>query len=934
MNKKTKFLKIFLLVIIIVSCQPDKVQDNKIEIRATNVFEFTNTLKNKLQNTHDLSLPDWGPYTKKYIGISHIPEKGKDYRFDLSVFPGYYRGRINVPNVLWESGFHPWEASPDLKYFSYRHELEWKDKVYADISFSEIDNNARLVRSVCVNNTDLKQNLVLHYMASFNYDPVNTCEVNLPEDGIWNEGIDYNDMQFAVRRPQDNLTYDGWIKGEIREKGFVNGSALGKGFGKNTGDEVTYKIKLEKSIKDGILVLRYRGAKGTVASFYSEGLLNKTVRLKGTGEIDLIKVDLGIVSKGEHLLKFISNGGSAIEIDGFVITSNDNYEQIKFTERGNNFTPEILPGPDESSIILKYKDTDKYYGIAGDFKFTEYREFLNDELDILLRLHMHNHVERRFEGKGEGHFTNTYISPIVLEPNSSKIIDALVCSGSKEEVESYISIFRNEYNAQEIWKAANGLKVKINTTKAGEKYAFSQQLMAATTITGLVYPVYTQKSYIKHYSPGRWWNSLYTWDSGFVGLGLSEIDRTMATECLNTYTTEPGNQSAFIHHGTPVPVQIYLFQELWNQTQSRELLEYFYPRLKQYYDFLAGRYGSSTTRTLKSGLIKTWDYFYNSGGWDDYPPQQYVHEHNLTATVAPVANTAHCIRTAKILSMAAKSLNKENDILQYDKDIKELREALQKYSWDQEAGYYGFVVHNEKGEAVDILKNSNGVNLNMGMGGAYPLVAGICNESQKQVLLDKLKSDKHLWTQTGLSAVDISSPYYRHDGYWNGAVWFPHQWFFWKTMLDLGEGEFAFRIAKKGLNIWKNETDASYNCYEHFLTETGRGAGWHQFISLSSPVLSWFNAYYKPGTLTCGFDILIENKEFSGDNSSLKANININKYHDNGKICVIAVMNPDKEYSILWNDKEAKYKKALPGLYFIYIDDDLKKGKLVVRPNG
>ena len=36
-------------------------------------------------------------------------------------------------------------------------------------------------------------------------------------------------------------------------------------------------------------------------------------------------------------------------------------------------------------------------------------------------------------------------------------------------------------------------------------------------------------------------------------------------------------------------------------------------------------------------------------------------------------------------------------------------------------------------------------------------------------------------------AVDMSASSYRDDGYWNGAVWFSHQWFFWKTMLDLGE---------------------------------------------------------------------------------------------------------------------------------------------------
>ena len=44
-----------------------------------------------LAHTHDLRLPDWGPYTKKYTGISHLPDPKSGLRFDLSVFPGYYR---------------------------------------------------------------------------------------------------------------------------------------------------------------------------------------------------------------------------------------------------------------------------------------------------------------------------------------------------------------------------------------------------------------------------------------------------------------------------------------------------------------------------------------------------------------------------------------------------------------------------------------------------------------------------------------------------------------------------------------------------------------------------------------------------------------------------------------------------------------------------
>ena len=85
--------------------------------------------------SHDLSLPAWGPYTKRYSGISHVPAANDGVRFDLSVFPGMYRRRVDVPNVRFESGFHPWAAAPDLSCYTFRHELLWKDQLYADISF-------------------------------------------------------------------------------------------------------------------------------------------------------------------------------------------------------------------------------------------------------------------------------------------------------------------------------------------------------------------------------------------------------------------------------------------------------------------------------------------------------------------------------------------------------------------------------------------------------------------------------------------------------------------------------------------------------------------------------------------------------------------------------------------------------------------------------
>jgi hypothetical protein len=451
----------------------------------------------------------------------------------------------------------------------------------------------------------------------------------------------------------------------------------------------------------------------------------------------------------------------------------------------------------------------------------------------------------------------------------------------------------------------------------GRQYAFSQERMAATVLTNVVYPVYTKGTYIRHNTPGRWWDSLYTWDSGFIGLGLLELDVERAIDCLNAYLTEPGDpHAAFIHHGSPVPVQFYLFLEIWNRRPERALLEYFYPRLRQYYAFLSGQRGSSTTRVLASGLLRTWDYFYNSGGWDDYPPQVHVHRSGLQASITPVVTTAQCIRIAKILKVMALTLDRGTDVEGYDQDVELFAEALQSYAWDETSGYFGYVVHDEDGRPTEILRHESGVNYNRGLDGAYPLVADICTPEQEGRLLAHLWSPERHWTPIGLSTVDQSAPYYREDGYWNGAVWMPHQWFFWKTCLDLGQGDFAWQIARTALGVWRREVEASYNCYEHFIVATGRGVGWHHFGGLSTPVLSWYGAYYRPGRLTTGFDVWVEFIEVEQGARALEAAL-----QTSGQVGrtleVIVSLDPDYEYTARWNGEECEMQLLHPGVYYV-----------------
>jgi hypothetical protein len=924
-----KYILLFIIVFFMSPC--------------TNFFSQSllnsETFKN-LEGTHDLTLPDWGPYSKRYIGVSHIPNKNSGIRFDLSVFPGFYRRKVSVPNVLFENDYHPWEASPNLEYFSFRHELDWKDQVYTDISYSQLSSKARLIRIECVNNTDNNQNLALHFMASLNFPPIKEYSVyavlhpgvvKLPEGAKWINALNYKDLKFFKTRPQDDLVYDGKMRGEIRADGFVNGSGIGNDFGLDKGDFVSYKIPIDKSLENAVFYVRYKLDSQKEISFNFSGIINKKITLKGKDGFGTEIISIGKLNCGSYDLTLTSEGGNPIEFDGFVVTESTTVNQIEVVEKKWNPVPQIITGPVKNSLLLKYDDVDLYYGLLWQYDSFEIRQWKGRELSDYFKQMVNEHVRQIFEGEGEGHYTNVFLKPVDLLPKSTKTIFGVVCSGSKEEVEKYLNDMNSSQDKYEsIYLAAKKHIPNMEGNKEGEKYKFGIDRMNATLSCNVVYPVYTQKEYIRHSAPGRWWDCLYTWDSGFIGLGLLQTDTQRAIENLNAYTQEQGAQSAFIHHGSPVPVQHYLFLDLWNKTQSKDYLEYFYPRLKQYHEFLAGRLGSSTTRVLKSNILKTWDYFYNSGGWDDLPPQKFTHDNLLESTVAPVINTAQAIRTAKILKMAANYLGKKEDVKQYDIDIKMFSSALQKYSWDEESGYFGYVVHDKNGNPSHILKYEDKINYDMGFDGAYPLISGICNDAQKEKILGWLKSEKHIWSNAGLSAVDQSAPYYRVDGYWNGTVWLSHQWFFWKTMLDLGEADFANTIAVKALDVWKTETEASYNCMEHFLIETGRGAGWHEFGGLSSPVLMWYSAYYRPGNFTTGFDVWMENKKFNDTFNGLTVDLTFSGANKTSSL--VACMNPDFNYDVFWNGKILYYKSFAKGTLSIDIPvDKVKNGRLEIR---
>lgn len=915
-----------IIILLLIFCQCSSAQNTQIYKDLYKGFTLD------FENTHSLSLPDWGLYSKKYNGISHIPDVTSGMRWDVSLHPAYHLRRQSFPaNIMHESAYHLWEAAPDLSYYSCRYELEWKDKVYCDVSFSEIDRNSRYIRAEFVNNTSLNQDVVLNLFANINYpplksysnEPLKNVKVQLPENAFWVNAVDYKSLGYAQKFPQANLVYDGQRLGQQRADNAVNGSVVGRGgaeppFGANKGDSLVYELNLQK-INAPVIIFRYRVDNGKSCTLEFSGAITKNLTLNGNGDFQTLNIDAGLLNTKQTKLTIRSTGGNAIDINGFAVVDKSNVNNVKFTSVPFNYKPEIIELT-TNHIILKYKDVDDYYAIMWDYPSFVHRNWSMNSIDEEMRKDMNKfnadfYWKTEYKADGEEFFDNLFSNLIIVSPNSSKVLNFVVSSGTLPDLKNKMNQFDpQKLQSDYILQKSKALSQQYNS--AGLKYAFSQQLMAAVTLTNVVYPVFTQNSFIKHNTPGRMWDCLYTWDSGFIGLGLSKLNQGRAFECLNAYTMKLDDQSAFLHHGTPLPVQAYLFLELWNETQNKEMLNYLYPRMKRYYDFLVGDSDNSTTRNLASNLIRTWDYFYNSGGWDDYPPQVYTHSAKLESKVAPMVNTSHVIRMAKILTMAAKELNLNNDQNKYQSDIKMLTAAIQKYAWDEQSGYFGYVMHDENGESTGILKTENGVNFNMGLDGCSPLISGICNENQIAAITKNLFAPGKIWSVQGLSTVDQTAPYYLENGYWNGSVWMPHQWFFWKTMLDLGKQDEALRIAKTGLEVWKRETEATYNCNEVFPIKSGRSGGWHQFGGLSTPVIMWYSAMYKPGTFTVGYDTWVKQSEWKDNFSAFSSQIVVNGKKGDKKTMWIC-MNENYKYNFFWNDKSLKAVEVEKGFWSV-----------------
>lgn len=145
-------------------------------------------------------------------------------------------------------------------------------------------------------------------------------------------------------------------------------------------------------------------------------------------------------------------------------------------------------------------------------------------------------------------------------------------------------------------------------------------------------------------------------------------------------------------------------------------------------------------------------------------------------------------------------------------------------------------------------------------------------------------------------------------------------------MLDIGQNEFAYKIAERALNSWKQEVEFSYNTFEMIQIETQCGGWFHQFSGLSSPIVIWNHAYYKKGTITTGYETWIEKKWLNEDKTEAEIVYTLNNKKEN---TIIVVMNSNYSYKVSINGKEVQFLEQVKGALEIPLLEEQGEIKVV-----
>lgn len=894
----------------------------------------------------------WGPFSPVYLGVSHILDSEQGAMADMPLFVGrhdpatvilpentfdYFQNvdtgeRSTIVRAMPENVAADY-SSYSLRYFIDRQGDTARAKFY-------LENSRQIRCDIEFNNSSDEERQYFYGLGLTVND--NRKKVLLKEAlrPWWLPARNYNSIEayqkvFGIGCRQCLTRVFNWG---------VEDQVLAQAFGGWMGDEVTYKMKLPKALKDGYIYFRYIKY-GTVEQNW-EVLINgksasfsfpQSWAIPGGGgwgknrdeyhEWKLLRIPVGEAATDIIVelrpIDAPENDTARIWLDGMLFS-----EGLIEGDSGKSclLDTKLIDEPLAKSSCVRLEEYDDHSARFGIISNEQIRHALFETDGISLKAQ-----------SGEGSFIGSLRSlfkaaeakverdaniPSWVMVNSSLIT---VAPNSKKTV-SFSIIFEDETAACTTPNRFN----KPNTDLPDNPYSEMISRLKDLLIYNVNYPFNAADSNSLYYVPAKFFPLPYSWDGGFAALGMSSFASDTALKQTRYFFADEDLDYPLLYCGSPVPTQFYALWGVYEATRELPVLAKSYSGAKRMYDFYLGRTPGSVVNEGNDGLLSTYAYCYNLG-IDDHPIQRWAEHNNVTRKgLYSIILMAQVLRVAKIMRNIAFLLDKNTDIEQYSRDIDLLSGIIDGKMWDKESRLYGWLYRN--GDKVEPLV-LDGCAGDQSSCTFFPLFAGLCGH--KRELFEHLLSPDRFLTPFGISSVDMSAPYYDPNGYWNGGIWPVMQWYVWRGLLEAGEIEIARDVADRILSTWNQGFKEKHYLGEHFRIESESMSGVPNFGGLSAVLIPMYEAYFGKYQVTTPYDVIILNKSVDKESDTVLVSLSA-PFMAAGKYSFLINMGQrNKEYQIIINDQlHGKYVSDESGHISILLPPPSYKDSIFIQPDN
>jgi hypothetical protein len=363
------------------------------------------------------------------------------------------------------------------------------------------------------------------------------------------------------------------------------------------------------------------------------------------------------------------------------------------------------------------------------------------------------------------------------------------------------------------------------------------------------------------------WNTLYVpslglefptisrrWDKGFGGWVVGEWDcffgslltnvedvaQTSASTRAILLSQSPNGVVPNVDGGSGTspdrsqpPVGSYIVWKNYQRNQDRDILEWAYPRLKQWHDWwFANRGDGRPWRDGNRNGLLEWGSDKGSSfsvggrgflqgakwesGMDDSPMYDDVvyDSTSYTMNLDDVGLNSLYALDSECLAKIAEILGQEDDRRRFNADYERMKSTMRQELWNEKDGIYENRYWD--GHLSTRLSPTN----------FYPMLAGVATPEQaKRMVKEHLLNPKEFWGKYVIPTISRDDAAFKDQYYWRGDIWGPTNYLVYEGLNRYGEDEVALQFAEKSYDLFMDDWHANQHTDEQYYAWGGSAGG-------------------------------------------------------------------------------------------------------------